>query len=58
MRKYLPWLIVALLALLLVAEIQANTLPGALFGCTYGPLPFGLGHIPWLEYHSEILCGS
>ena len=57
-RKLAPWLIVAALVLLLIAEVQANTLPGAPWGCTYGPLPFGLGHIPALQYWSEAACGA
>lgn len=58
MKRWIPWAIVACLVVLFVAEVQANTLPGASWGCTYGPLPFGLGHIPALEYWSEILCNA
>lgn len=50
--------IVLVFSTLLVLVIQANTIPGARFGCTYGPLPFGLSNIPAIEYQAEMYCGA
>jgi len=51
-------------ALILVAFLVGALVNGLVFhsgagkvGCSYDPLPFGLGHTP-VEYWLEVYCGA